>query len=203
MARRARSHVQTNSMGNSPSSPVAAGDANPFGGMSEEEVRALALSYSGYNPELAAPEFSIALESVARAVSARMDHEAYVLENKRLAFFLITDRPRILAERIGATIEPILDNGSRELCGWVLVTGANCTSGYSFALVGTTAADLFKEINAKGVGNEVALVFDPNATERELRYYPRGVCYPEVVQRFSFRTMNFTMPMLDSVLKRL
>src|SRR5207302_1973855 len=55
----------------------------------------------------------------------------------------------------------------------------------------------------KGAGNEVALVFDPNSTEKELRYYPKGVESPENVKRFPFRTMTFTLAMLDSVLKRL
>lgn len=202
MARSRRSQARTSEPSVS-AAVVSVSDANPFGGLSEGEVRAVATSFLGDGPELAASDFSIALESVAHAVAARMDHLDYAMESKRLAFFLISDRPRVLAERIGAEVEPIIDNGSKELCGWVLVTPATCTSGYSAQLTGTTTADLFKEVVAKGVGKEAALVFDPNSVDKELRYYPKGVASPEVVQRFPFRTMTFTLPMLDSVLKRL
>lgn len=202
MGARARSH-DPNSVTAGPASVVSSTDVNPFGGFSEAEVRAAATALMGDIPELAASEFSIALECVAHAVTARMDHQDYATESKRLAFFLITDRPRTLAERIGAAVEPIIDNGSKELCGWMLVIPATCTSGYGTQLAGTTTAELFNEVLTKGAGNEPALVFDPNATDKELRYYPKGVSSPEVVQRFPFRTMTFTLAMLDSVLKRL
>lgn len=202
MAQRSRSQVQ-NSTRSSASAVVSPTDENPFGGLSEEEVRATAESLLGDGPELAASDFSIALESIARAVAARMDHDDYSVESKRLAFFIISDRPRVLADRIGAVLEPIVDNGSKELCGWVVVTPVTCTSGYCVQLAGVTTAELFQEVVAKGAGNEAALVFDPNATDKELRYYPKGVGSPEVVQRFPFRTMTFTLPMLDRVLKRL
>jgi len=182
---------------------VAPDDRNPFGGIHETEIRDLAARYANNDSELSASEFSIALESVARAISARMDHQDYAAEPKRLTIFLISDRPRELAERIGAVSEPILDNGSRSFCGCILVAPATCHSGYGYALNGTTNAELFQEVVDKGAGEEIALVFDPNATEKEIRYYPKGLALPEMVQRFSFRTMNFTVQMLDSVLKRL
>jgi len=203
MAQQRRSRVRPDVGTGVASAVVAATDTNPFGGLSEAEARSLAASYAANVAELAAPEFSIALESVARAVAQRMDNVAYATEKKRLAFFFITDRPRVVAERIGAIDEPIIDNGTKALCGWILVTGANCRSGYSCELTGTTTGELFKEVIEKGIGTEIALVFDPNATDKELRYYPKGVAAPTVVQRFSFRTMTFTMSMLDSVLKRL
>lgn len=182
---------------------VAAGDQNPFGGVTEADVRALAASYGNDDPELAAPEFSIALESVARALTARMEHDDYPTEKKKLVFFLISDRPRELAQRIGAASEPIIDNGAKALCGTMLVTPVTCHSGYGSVLSGESSADLFQEVVDRGAGNEIALVFDPSATEKELRYYPKGVGSPEMVQRYPFRTMTFTLPMLDSVLKRL
>jgi len=115
MAQRGRSRARANSTKSAVSSAVAAGDANPFGGINEDDVRTFATSYLGEVPELAAPEFSIALESVARAVAARMDHDDYAADEKRLAFFIITDRARVLGERIGAIGEPIVDNGSKRL----------------------------------------------------------------------------------------
>ena len=61
---------------------------------------------------------------------------------------------------------------------------------------------MFDEINLMGIGNISALVFDPGATDPEIRYYPEGLNEDGRVQRYSIAESAFTLASLDKVLNQ-
>lgn len=179
---------------------VGPNETNPLGGTNKAELAAVAEASFGTDPELEAPETRIAVEGLARVIAARMDHVDWSHDPKLLAIFVFSDRPRELAAVLKANREPILDNGSRPLTGRLWVTGPGFASGYYVPLAATDPSGLFKEVLDKGVGDTVALVFDPTATDPEIRYYPRGLNDPDHVQRFLIAEKVFTLGALDKVL---
>lgn len=176
---------------------VEPNEANPLGGMTEAELAEVAETDFGSDPELEAPETGIAVEGLARVIAARMDHADWVGDPKLLAIFVFSDRPRELAETLKAQREPILDNGSRPITGKLWVTGPNFASGYFIPLAAADPSGLFSEAQEKGIGDMAALIFDPTATDPEIRYYPRGLNEPDHVQRFLIAEKVFTLDTLD------
>jgi len=61
---------------------------------------------------------------------------------------------------------------------------------------------MFEEVRKKGMGDRAALVFDPSATDPEIRYYPYGLNQEDRVQRFSIANEVFTVFILDKVLQQ-
>jgi hypothetical protein len=195
--------VDATSSSRSKRSLVGPGDTNPFGGASQEDLAAVVATDLGADPNLEVPEVAIAVESLARVVAARMANSEWPADPKRLAIFIVSDRVRDLAAQLGATREPIIDNGSRSLTGKLWVTAASFASGYFSTFAAADPASIFEEVKAKGIGDRPALVFDPAATQAEIRYYPRGLDNDAFVQRFVISNKPYTLAELDEVLNRL
>lgn len=181
---------------------VERGDASPLGGVSADEIAAVAAAEFGKYSELDASQASIAIEALAKALAARMRHQAWPSDSKVLAVFLVTDRARDLGRQIAASQEPIIDNGSKVFNGRLWVASYGFKSGYSLPFASSTDAEIFNEVDKLKLGSHPAFVFDPNATDPELRYYPEGLAEPERVQRIVIAQSNFTLEALDKVLKR-
>ena len=181
---------------------IEATESKPFGGINEAELGYFAQTYNDGDPELAAPEMSIAIESVASAVAARIDNLSSATDPKFLAIFIVTDRSRILASQLNAAVEPILNNGARALCSQSWLIGPSCTSGYRLQLAGTDNGEIFKEIEDKGLGAYPAIVFDPSATQLELRYYKSGLSDHEDVRSYLLDETSFTLEKLDEVVSQ-
>ncbi len=175
-------------------------DPNPLGGVTREDVASVAVAAYGVDPELDTRETSIAVEGLARSIIARLENPAASGDPRRLSIFLLSDRPRDLARELNAKKEPILDNGSLQLAGSLWISGPTFVSGYRVALAGTDTGSMFDEVSQKGVGDLPAFVFDPSATEAEIRYYPGGLDEPDYVQRFIISEKVFTLDALDRVL---
>jgi hypothetical protein len=181
---------------------VALNEPNPLGGASRQELLAVVNEQLGADPNLEASEAAIAVESLARIVAARMAHSEWANDPKQLAVFMVSDRVRELAQTFSATKEPIIDNGSRSLTGKLWLTGPNFASGYFAPFASAEPGDMFEEVIAKGLGGRPALVFDPNATEAEIRFYPNGLDDEGHVQRFAISSQAFTLSALDAVMKQ-
>jgi len=180
---------------------VAFADPNPFGGITREDVASVAVAAYGVDPELDTRETSIAVEGLARSIIARLENPAAITDPKRVSIFLLSDRPRDVARKLQAKREPILDNGSCQLAGSLWISGPTFVSGYSVALSGANTGSMFDEVSRKGVGCLPAFVFDPSATEAEIRYYPAGLDQSDHVQRFMISETIFTLDALDRVLE--
>ena len=181
---------------------IESGEAAPLGGVTKDELSAIvATSFNRY-PELEGPEVRIAVETLAKALAARMRHSGWTSDPKVLAVFLLSDRSRELGGEITATREPIIDNGSKPFGGRLWIAPHNFTSGYWLPFSGDDDAAVFAEVEKKGLGEHPALVFDPNATDPELRYYPRGLSDTERIHRFMIAQHSFSLEALDKVLKR-
>lgn len=176
-------------------------DPNPLGAVTTNEIAAIVTTEYGADPALDARDTSIAVEALARVLIARMENASAVDDPKRLAIFMLTDRPRELAQQLNGKKEPIIDNGSLRLAGNLWIAGPSFASGYCVALVATETATLFDEVAQKGVGDRPAFVFDPAATEPEIRFYPNGVNDTDSVQRFVIAEKVFTLAALDRVLQ--
>ena len=181
---------------------VEPNDSAPLGNTTEAELAEIAAADIGGDPELEAPESAIAVESLARVIEARMGHANWAGDPKKLAVFILSDRARELAGRLNATLEPTLDNGSRILAGRLWVSGPTFSSGYGVPLAADEPGAIFEEVTGKGVGNLPALVFDPSATDPEIRFYPLGLSQHSQVQRFTIAEKVFTLDGLDKVLTR-
>ncbi|HEY0156731.1 MAG TPA: hypothetical protein VGF28_05505 [Thermoanaerobaculia bacterium] len=176
-------------------------DVNPLGGVQPSELRAAAFSpQQPAAPELDAPEFNIAFESVTSALATRSANVLAANDPKLRAVFIITDRPRDLGEAVGAEPELFLNNGSRRLVGNIWIAGPSMSSGYYLELLGESSADLQQALVSRGLGDKAAFVFDPTATVPELRYYPRGVDDADTVHRFSFAASSFSLEALDEIM---
>jgi len=185
----------------SPPRFVEAGEVNPFGGASEADLEAIVKESFGSDSDLDATEDDIAIWSLARVVTARMRHADWANDPKEIAIFVITDRPRELGEALAGELEPIIDNGSNRLTGRLWVAGPALASAYRLALAAQSTGDVFKEVAAK-LGDKPALVFDPNATDLEIRYYPQGVGQPDVVLKYPMPGLAFSLKSLDTTLSR-
>jgi hypothetical protein len=179
---------------------VATDELNPLGGASQEDLLAVVTEQLGEDPNLEGSEGAIAVEGLARIISARMAHSGWQNDPKRLAVFFVSDRVRDLAASLDATKEPIIDNGSRTLTGLLWLTSPGFKSGHYLSLNSTAPAGVFEEVKAKGFGNRSAFVFDPTATEPEIRYYPDGVDNDTRVQRFLVSKSTFTLATFDAVM---
>jgi len=176
-------------------------EPNPLGGATEADLTAVADDL-GADPTLEAPESLIAIQCLAGAIAARMTHVDWAQGPRQLAIFIISDRPRQLAASLSANRAPILDNGANVLTGRLWITSPNVASGYFCILNATDPGGMFDEINLMGIGNISALVFDPGATDPEIRYYPEGLNEDGRVQRYSIAESAFTLASLDKVLNQ-
>lgn len=194
----------------SPSDPEASprrafveqGDPAPLGSVREAEIAAVAAAEFGTYPELDASQASIAVEALAKALAARMRHQGWVTDAKVLAVFLVSDRARDLGSQISAAREPIIDNGSKIFSGRLWVSSCGFKSGYSLPFRSSADAGVFAEVESMGLGQHPAFVFDPNAADPELRYYPQGLGDTDRVQRIMVAQHNFSIETLDKVLQR-
>jgi hypothetical protein len=180
---------------------VEPGELNPLGGATENDLVAVVTEELGSDPDLEASETGIAIDSLARVIAARMAHSEWAADPKQLAIFLLSDRVRELAIKLNATKEPIIDNGSRTLTGKLWFAAPSFTSGHFLPFTATDAGGMFDEVIAKGEGDRPALVFDPAATDPEIRYYPNGLKQVDHVKRFLIAKETFTLDELDKVLK--
>jgi hypothetical protein len=174
-------------------------ELNPLGGATEADLSAV-VGQLGADPTLEAPESLIAIECLAGAITARMAHADWADDPHRLAIFIVSDRPRQLAETLNASRAPILDNGAYVLAGRLWITSTNIASGYFHTFDATDAGGVFDEVNGLGMGEMPAMVFDPGATNPEIRYYPQGLNEDARVQRYSIGEHTFTLAALDKVL---
>jgi hypothetical protein len=182
---------------------VEPNEPNPLGGASKADLVAVVCEQLGQDPDYEATEGAIAVESLARIVAARMAHTDWKKDAKRLGVFMVSDRAREMAEAVKAIKEPIIDNGSRELTGKLWITGPNFASGYYLQFTSAEPGEMFEEVKSQGFGQRPALVFDPTATDAEIRYYPNGLDEEARVQRFMISRHTFTLTALDALMKRL
>jgi hypothetical protein len=181
---------------------VSADDPNPLGGANLNDLAQVAADSFGDDPELEAPEISIGIEALAKAIGARMRHADWLNDPKALSVFLLSDQARDLGTKLGASLEPIIDNGSKRFAGRLWIASPVFISGYWLPLEHSEAAEVFHEIGERGVGDTAALVFDPNASDLELRFYPDGLNNIDSVRRFVIAEQVFSLDALDKVLRR-
>lgn len=177
-------------------------DQNPFGTADVEDMLSVAYDSLGEDPEIDTPWLGIAIQAIAKAVSARIRNDAYTSDSKTLSVFMVTERPRSEAGALAADREPIADNGSLSFAGCFWITGPAFKSAYRRLFTATTPAGIFCEVENLGLGDRPVFVFDPNATDLELRYYPRGLSDTETVQSFLISQHEFSIEALDRVLQR-
>lgn len=181
---------------------VASGDANPLGGANAEDIAKAVIDSVGEGVELDAPDFGIAMQAISRGIGSRLRNASYDQDPSSLAVFILTDRPRSIARSLGATKEPIINNGAVALNGNIWITGPNFQSAHRISIKSTSNGDIFKEINTLGLGDNEAFVFDPNGSESELRHYPKGCDEMDIVSRFLIAKTDFSIETLDEVLTR-
>jgi hypothetical protein len=181
---------------------VEPNETNPLGGATEGDLAAVVASGLGVDPDMEASEIAIAVDGLARVIAARMAHAEWASDPKQLAVFIVSDRARELATTLAATREPILDNGSRSLTGKLWIAAPSLASGYFAPFAAADPGGMFEEVEAKGIGDMPALVFDPTATDAEIRYYPNGLNRDDRVQRFLIAEELFTLDALDRALTR-
>lgn len=177
-------------------------DANPFGGADIDKMTSVAHDNLGVDPEIDVPSAGIAIQAIAKAVSARIRNDDFALDTKVLSAFLISDRPRSDAEQLLAHKEPIVDNGSISFAGSLWIAGPAFRSAYKRSFSKTNTLEIFKELESLGLGQSPIFLFDPNATDPEIRYYPNGVSYTDTVRIFLISQQEFSIEALDRVLKR-
>lgn len=180
---------------------VSDDEHRPFGGTSAEEARSVVQAELGTDPALDGSESMIAVECLARAINARSLNSSSKADPKSLAVFLISDRPRATAEKVGATPEPIIDNGSCTLTGRVWITAPRVASGYEVFIAVQSPNAIFAKVETIGLGALPALVYDPRASDSEIRFYPSGLQEPDIVQTFRVAEATFNLATLDSVLQ--
>lgn len=176
------------------------GEQNPLGGASRAELIGVVESEFGNDPNFEASETAIAIDGLSRVIAARMANAEWPNDPKRLAVFIVSDRVRELAGTLNATREPILDNGSRAITGKLWLAAPSFASGYVASFSSDEPGDVFEEMKSLGLGDRAALVFDPSATEPEIRYYPFGLNQDDRVQRFLIAKETFSLDDLDRVL---
>ncbi|MCP1909631.1 hypothetical protein J2R96_002111 [Bradyrhizobium elkanii] len=179
---------------------VAADDPAPFGATSVDQLTAIAQQFYGVDPDLDAPAIEIALSALAKVIGLRAQNAGAVHDEKNVAIFLISDRPRELAKTIGAKHHPIMDDGSQPLTGRIWISPATFVSGFSLNIDGEDAAVAFEQVGALGLGSLAACVFNPKATEQEIRFYPKGLDDDALVIKFSVSNIALDFAALDQVL---
>jgi hypothetical protein len=179
---------------------VETDESNPLGGATSEDIAQVAADAFGRDPELDATESMIAIEGLARIVVARMEHGGWQADPKSLAIFIVTDRPRDLAETLNAVHEPILDNGTVILTGKLWIVSPSMVSGYYVGLSANGAGPAFAEVRAKGLEKLRAVIFDPAGVQPELRHYPQGLEEDERVQKILIAGKTFTTEALINAL---
>lgn len=105
-------------------------DAHPIGSANIDDMISVAHDNLGLDPEIDVPSDWIAIQSIAKAVSARIRNDDFASDTNRLSAFLISDRPRSDAERLSAKKEPIVDNGSIAFAGSLWIAGPGFRSAY-------------------------------------------------------------------------
>lgn len=175
-------------------------DSNPLGGATADDIAAVAAEAFGRDPELDSSESIISLEGLARIVVARMGHHDWQNDPKSLAIFIVTDRPRDLAETLSATHAPILDNGTIVLTGKLWIVSPSMVSGYYIDIAAGDAGCAFAEVRTKGLDKLRAVIFDPAGVQPELRHYPQGLGEEERVQKTLIASKTFTTEALIQAL---
>lgn len=179
---------------------VASDDPAPFGAASVDQLTAIAQQFYGADPDLDAPAIEIALQALAKVIGLRAQNAGAVHDEKKVAIFLISDRPRELGKTLGAIHKPIMDDGSQPLTGSIWISPATFVSGYSLNIEGANAAAAFEQVVTLGLGSLAACVFNPEATEQEIRFYPKGVDDDTRVIKFSVSSIALDFAALDQVL---
>lgn len=177
-------------------------DVNPFGGADISKMMSVAHDNLGVDPEIDVPSDWIAIQAIAKAVSARIRNGDFESDVKQLSAFLISTRARDDAEQLSAQKEPIVDNGAIMFAGSLWIAGPAFRSAYKRSFEGTTTPEIFVELEKLGLGQSPIFLFDPNASDCELRFYAKGVAEADIVQRFLILQHEFSIEALDRVLQR-
>jgi hypothetical protein len=179
---------------------VALGDPAPFGATSVDQLSGIAEQFFGAEPDLDAPAITIAIQALAKVIGLRVQNPAATNDEKRVAVFLISDRPRDLAKTLGAKHEPIIDDGSRSLAGKLWISPTTFISGYSVDFQSGEISEAFQQVMDLNLGAMAACVYNPAGTDREIRFYPNGLNDETRVIKFAVSDAAFDFDTLDQVL---
>jgi hypothetical protein len=177
-------------------------DTNPLGSADVSAMVSVAHDNLGVDPEIDVPSDRIAVQAIAKAISARIRNDAFSSDGKILSAFFISDRSRAEAERLSAQRVPIVDNGSVVFAGSLWIAGPAFRGAYRHSFAHASTSEIFEEIEDLGLGQSPMFLFDPNATDLEVRYYPHGISDADMVQVLLIGQHEFSIDALDRVLQR-
>ncbi|MGJ4965228.1 hypothetical protein [Bradyrhizobium sp. HKCCYLRH3061] len=179
---------------------VSSGDPAPFGATNVDQLAGVAQDFYGAEPDLDASAIEIALQALAKVIGQRVQNPGARGDKKAVAIFIISERPRALASTVGAKHQPIIDDGSEALTGKLWISPATFVSGYSVELETADTASAFEKVSQLGLGSLAACVYNPAATQEEIRFYARGIDYDTHVIKFPVSNVALDFDTLDNVL---
>jgi hypothetical protein len=115
--------------------------------------------------------------ALAHAVAKRAYHPDGTKDPKHPTVVLVTDSWREYGTKMGWARMPDIDDGSRQLAGYLLVSPPNFGTAYGTALATADLGAAFDWIeNNLGFGDLPAIALNPAATIPELKLYENGIC---------------------------
>ncbi|MFC7334429.1 hypothetical protein [Rhodocista pekingensis] len=179
---------------------VDPGDPNPLGACNEAQLETVLIEKLGEDPALDDSELFIAAQALAEALYIRMKHPDATSDPEAPIIVLVSSRAKELAKGIGAVVEPVLNDGSCCLSGYLWITTPALASGYKLSLTGSTPNQLFAQISTLNLGYLPALYVHPSATVPEIRCYPNGMESPDTVIRIRLLLDELSIGYLDQIL---
>lgn len=165
-------------------------------GWSLDALRKTALSYFGVGADADLPDEVRFLINVTRLLRRRLAHPDADAETKLSIFALGPFEATGSTTGYGDEV-PMLDDGTTAVGDHLWRVNATAAHGVPLPLAGAKDAGAFAKVKEMGGGSVPAIVFKPEASTTELRFYPAGVADPS---QYRSVPLSGTAISLDDVL---
>jgi hypothetical protein len=158
--------------------------------------------YSGAGDDADQPESVRFMRGVARLVKKRSTAQS--APTRSLAVFLLHSAapPDAIAEKLEDC--PMLDNGLTDVEGRIWLVSPVVVSGRALEINELTDSAVFRYvIESLGLGEVVAVVYDPRVSPTEIRYYPGGLSAADECTTIEVTTPDLRLAAVLDVVDRI
>lgn len=175
-------------------SPVT--DLGPWRGA---DLRGTARTFAGDGSDDDLDAVSRFGRNVARLALRRMRQHLGTMRRDAIAIFLLQPSGPAGSP---TTREPMLGDGGVEVCGKVWFVSATAQSGRALTPTSEADGDMFEAVEALGLGEVAAAVFNPTVATPTVRLYRRGLLHADEVETVEVAERETSLEDIKRVIER-
>ena len=148
-----------------------------LGPWADADLRGTVVAYAGDGSDHDIEPIRRLGRNVCRLAFRRLSHSVDEVRRDAIAIFLLSPSAPAASS---AKREPLLGDGSVELCGKIWFVNVNAQSGRCISAVSEEDGCMFDEVERLHLGEVPAVVFNPKVQTPTVRIYERGVSHDPI-----------------------